>query len=586
MQWKKIILVLFLVSNFFCIQGCLKSKPEPSNVLRLAHPEKVKGLDPIYSDDIYVADEASRTYETLFQYHYLKRPYTLIPNLAESLPEISKDGKVYTIRLKKEVLFQDDSCFKNTSGKGRELTAHDVVYSLKRLIDPKLHSTGAWLLLGRVEGAKQWYDDAAKAEVSDYAKEISGLRALDRYTVQITLVKRSSSFLYSLAMPFTGVVAREAVEYYGKEFSNHAVGTGPFRLIEFSQSMQVWSKNPTYRTEKYPSEGEPGDAEAGLLADAGKPLPLIDKLIVDVYEEWQPLWLNFLAGKLDRTFIPKDSFAQTITAGKELTSELKDKGIKLHRFPLLDVVHLSFNMADPLLGKNKLLRQALSLAWDADRYNELFFNGRSLPAQGPIPPGLAGFNMEYRNPYRQFNLSKAKELLAKAGFPEGNGLPPLIYNATADSSSRQATEYTVQMFNQIGVKVKVETYSWPEFQTLIRNRKGQIWSYAWNADYPDSENFFQLFYSKNASPGPNDSNYSNPEYDRLYERSITLSDGPQRMVLYKKMVSILAEDCPWIPQVHRMGFHLTTPAFLNYKPSAFYHVDAKYYRVHRPEGKI
>ncbi|HCM41249.1 MAG: hypothetical protein A2Z97_16190 [Bdellovibrionales bacterium GWB1_52_6] len=562
----------------FSIQGCVKSAPETAQVLHLAHPEKVKGLDPIYSDDIYVADEASRVYETLFQYHYLKRPYTLIPNLAEAMPEISKDGRIYTIRLKKAVLFQDDKCFKATSRKGRELTADDVIYSLKRLVDPKLHSTGAWLLNGRVEGVSEWHQAAKDSEVTDYTKEIAGLKALDRYTIQIRLLKRSASFLYSLAMPFTGVVAPEAVAYYGKDFSNHAVGTGPFRLTEFSQNRQVWVRNPTFRTEKYPSEGEPGDREAGLLQDAGKTLPLIDKLVVDVYEEWQPLWLNFLSGKLDRTFIPKDSFSQTITAGKELSPELTAKGIRLHRFPLLDIVHLTLNMADPLLGKNKYLRQALSLAWDADRYNSIFWNGRSIPAQGPIPPGLAGFDMEYRNPYRQFNIKKAKELLAKAGFPEGNGLPPLIYNATADSSSRQATEYTVQMFKQIGVKVKVETYSWPEFQTLIRNRKGQIWSYAWNADYPDSENFLQLFYSKNASPGPNDSNYSNPAYDDLYERAITLPAGPARIALYQQMVRMIAEDCPWIVQVHRMGFHLTSPGFGNYKPSAFYHADAKYYR--------
>ena len=113
---------------------------------------------------------------------------------------------------------------------------------------------------------------------------------------------------------------------------------------------------------------------------------------------------------------------------------------------------------------------------------------------------------------------------------------------------------------------------------MIRNRKGQIWSYAWNADYPDSENFLQLFYSKNASPGPNDSNYSNPAYDDLYERAITLPAGPARIALYQQMVRMIAEDCPWIVQVHRMGFHLTSPGFGNYKPSAFYHADAKYYR--------
>ena len=572
-----LVISLLLGGGF---SGCTKSQKEAANVIRLAHPEKVKGLDPIYADDEYIHREALKSYETLLQYHYLKRPFALVANLAESMPEISADGRTYTLRLKKGVLFQDDPCFKETAGKGRELIAEDFVYSIKRLADPKLLSTGWWTVDGKIVGLNAWHDQAAKNGTADYTQPIAGLRAVDRYTIEIKLVNRASTFPYVLAMPFTAIVPHEAVEFYGREFNNHAVGTGAFKLVEFSPTKIIWVRNPTFRTEFYPSEGEPKDKDAGLLAEAGKPIPFVDRVEVEVYEQWQPMWLNFLAGKLDRTMIPKDNYAQAIE-GKELSPELKAKGIRLAKYDRMDVTHITFNMADPLLGKNKTLRQALRLAYDADRYIELIFNGRAIPAQGPIPPEVPGYDPNFKNPYRQFNLEKAKELLAKAGYPGGKGLPELIFLTTAGSDQRQATEYVAQNFKAIGVRLDIQSFSWPEFMSRIRSKKGQLWSYAWNVDYPAAENFLQLFYSKNVSPGPNDANYSNPEYDRLYEKAALLPEGPERSALYQQMVNIVVEDCPWIFQVHRLGYHLTSPGFTNYKPSPFDHAMVKYYKVER-----
>ncbi len=559
--------------------GCSnRSRKEPLNTIHWPQPQKIRTLDPIYADDIYSAEEVTRGYETLLQYHFLKRPYVLVSNLAESLPEVNADGKIHVFRLKKGVLFQDDRCFKQTGGKGREMTAEDLVYSLKRLADPKLISTGWWLLDGKIEGLNEWRELARK-NGADYGRDVVGLRATDRYTVEIRLVRRSSSFLYSLAMPFTSIVAREAVEFYGKEFGARAVGTGPFRLLEFtSNSRLVWARNPTYRKELYPSEGSAEDKAAGFLEDAGKSLPLADRIVVQVYEEWHPMWLAFLSGGLAATFIPKDGFAQAITPRKELSLELKEKGIRLSRSPYLDLTHLTLNMSDPLLGKNKLLRQALSLAYDEDKFDQLFFNGRTIAAQGPIPPGLEGYDPGFKNPYRQFNLAKAKDYLARAGYPDGKGLPPLVYVTASDATSRQIADFDSHVFAAIGVKLQVESYSWPEFQASIRNRKGQIWPFAWVADYPDPENFLQLFYSKNASPGPNDSNYSNPEFDRLYEKAIATPQGPERTALYKEMVKLVIEDCPWIFKAHRIGYRVSQKWLKNYKYHDF-HGAAKYYRV-------
>lgn len=580
-RWIAIALLVpaFGVSLFSCTS---KKSSDPANTVHLASNAKIKGLDPIYTDDLYSGIESSYAYEGLLQYHYLKRPYSLIPNLAESMPEISKDGKTYTFKLKKGVLFHDDPSFKETQGKGREMTADDVVYSWKRLADPRNVSPGWWIFDGRIVGLNEWRDEAAKNGAADYPKPVEGLKALDRYTLQVKLIKPNAQFLYMVAMPFSAVVPREAVEEYGKEFINHAVGTGPYRLTEYAPNSKIiWDKNPTYRKELYPSEGEPGDKAAGLLEDAGQPLPRNDRIVTQIFEESQPMWLTFMSGRLEATAIPKDNFSQAIASGngKELGPELKAKGLRLMTEPMLDITHISFNMADPLLGKNKYLRQALSLAYDDVKYIELFYNGRAISAQGPIPPGVLGYDPGMKNPYRQHNVAKAKELLAKAGYPNGKGLPPLEFLNLADSTSRQSAEYASKMFGQIGVHLKVVSSSWPEFQSKLKSKQGQLWGYAWSGDYPDAENFLQLFYSKNASPGPNDANYSNPEFDRLYEKSITLTNGAARTAIYKQMAAILVEDCPWIFNAHRLAYVLLQPWTKNYKIHAFEHSRAKYYRV-------
>ncbi|MGZ3696696.1 MAG: ABC transporter substrate-binding protein [Bdellovibrionota bacterium] len=554
-------------------------KRDPANTLRLASVAKIKGFDPAFADDLYSGLEVERSYEGLLQYHYLKRPYTLIPNLAESMPEQSADGRTLTFHLKKGVLFQDDASFKETGGKGREMVADDVVYSFKRLADPKLNSTGWWIFDGKIVGLNEWHDESAKSGTPDYSKVIEGLKTVDRYTVRMQLIKPSQQFLYFLAMPFAMVVPHEAVEKYGQEFLNHPVGTGPFKLSEFAQNRIVWDKNPTYRQELYPSEGDKGDREAGMLEDAGKPLPRADRVIVQIMEEAQPRWLNFMAGKLDTVSIPKDNYAQAVTPNKELAPELKAKGIRLEKYTQLDVTHFTFNMTDPLVGKNKLLRQAMSTVYDAIPYIDKFYNGMAIAAQGPIPPELAGYDPAFKSPYRQFNLQKAKDLLEKAGYPGGKGLPEIEFLTLADSTSRQDSEYAQLMFGQLGIKLKVDTNSWPQFIQKLKEKKGQLWSFAWGGDYPDAENFLQLFYSKNASPGPNDANYSNPEFDALYEKALTLKDTPQRTALYQQMQKMVAEDCPWIPVAHRLGLGLIQPWLKNYKYNDVEHSRGKYLRV-------
>lgn len=575
------LLLIVSVCLIFGGASCSKnSELDTTNTLQTYSIAKIKGLDPVFADDLYSGAEVMRVYEGLLQYHYLKRPYALIPAVADALPVISPDGKVFTFKIKKDVVFQDDIAFKATQGKGRAVVAEDFVFSFKRLADPKLNSPMWWLFDGKIKGLNEWREASQKSGKVDYDAPIEGLKAIDAHTLKITLNSRSYQFTYSLAMPAASVVAREVVEHYGAEFLNHPVGTGAFKVAEFNPASKIiYVKNPTFRKETYPSEGEPADKAAGLLEDAGKQVPFVDKIVMTVFTETQPQWLTFMQGKLDQTSIPKDNFGQAVGPDKELLPELASKNMRLLKSPQLDVTHTSFNMVDPVVGKNKYLRQAISTILDYDKFIELFYNGRALSAQGPIPPGLSGYDPNLKNPYKVYNLEKAKALMVKAGFPEGKGLAPLEYLTLSDTTSRQQSEFYSKLLGEIGIKINVKTFSWPEFQQSLKNKKGQMWSYAWGGDYPDAENFLQLFYSKNASPGPNDSNYDNPAYDRLYEQSLTMPDGPARTAIYKKMAGMVIEDTPWVFGAHRLAFVLAHPWLKNFKIHEFNHGMAKYYKI-------
>jgi oligopeptide transport system substrate-binding protein len=569
---------LLISTSLFLLAGCTsKANLDPTNTFYTFTPAKIKGLDPIFSDDVYSAIESARIYDTLLQYSYLKRPYQLEGCLAEGLPTISKDGKTYTFKIKKGVVFQDDNAFKATNGKGRELVADDFIYSFKRLADPKLNSPQWWLLDGKVAGLNEWHDAQAKNPKVDYTAAIPGLKALDPYTLQIQLTTRSYQFIYALSMVSTAAVAHEVVDEYGQEFLNHPVGTGPFKLAEYNpQAKIVYVKNPTYRKELFPAEG----ADADMAGDVGKPLPLVDKIVMTVHVESQPQWLNFMQGNLDVSSIPKDNFQQAIDQKtNDVSPELKKKGILLAKDTMLDVTHTTFNMSDPVVGKNKYLRQAISMAVDNAQEIQLFYNGRAISAQGPIPPGMNGYDESMKNPYKGYDVAKAKELLKKAGFPDGKGLAPLEFLSLADSQARQQTEYFEKELAAIGITLKIQTYSWPEFQASIKNKKGQMWGYAWAGDYPDAENFLQLFYGKNISPGANDANYVNPEFDKLYDKALTMADSTERTALYKKMSAIVVEDEPWVFGLHRLNYTLKYPWVKNYRYHEFPYGMSKYYRI-------
>lgn len=557
--------------------GCTKKTDLSRKVLNISVGADIKGMDPIFANDAYSGGEVARVYEGLLEYHYLKRPYTLVPNLAESLPAVSNNGLTYTFKIRKGVLFHDDAAFEG--GKGRELTAADFVYSVKRLADPKLQALGWWVLKGRIKGLDDWRKKHTTSKVVDYNEAIEGVKALDKYTLQFNLSKSYPQFLYALAMPFTYVVAKEAVDKYGKEFLNHPIGTGPFILPVFTQSNKiVYKKNTKYRKAFYPKTASEDYNTPGYLADAGKQIPLVEEIRVNIMKESQPRWLSFGKGKLDLISIPKDNFEAAITPDKGLTDGLAKKGVSLLKVTSLDVTYTAFNH-DVKLFENVKLRRALSMAYDPNKSNKLFFNDLAVPAKSVVPPGIAGHIKNYSNPYMGPNVEGAKKMLAEAGYPNGLGLPEITYDCTASTTGRQQGEFFKKQMAQIGVKIKVVTNPWPQFQSKIQKRQIQLYGIAWGADYPDAENFLQLLYGPNKSPGANGSGYKNPEFDQLFKSSSTMQDSPERTALYEKMYRIAAEEVPWIYGVHRQNFILHNGWIRNYVPSDFDWGNAKYLNI-------
>lgn len=578
---QKAILAAAVITatSLFATIGCTKKVDDKDTTINAVLRANVKGLDPIRASDLYSSTVIAQMYEGLLEYHYLKRPFTLQPALAESMPTVSDNGLTHTFKIKKGVFFHDNPAFPN--GKGREVTAEDFIYSFKRLADPRNTSEGFWIFDGKIKGLNEWVNNV-RAEKANYDTPIEGLQAPDKHTLVIKLIKPYYQLYYVLAMQFASVVPREAVEKYGAEFLNNPVGTGPYLLEKPSDwvrgSKITLKKNPNWRGETYPSEGEPADKEKGLLADAGKPLPFAEKLVFTELPEDQPRWQNLVKGNFEFGEIPNDNFESAVKDNKA-APELAKKGMYLDITPSADVTYIAFNMKDPILGKNKNLRHAMALAQDVKTLVDKFYNGRAIAAQGPVPPGLGSYDEKFKNPWQQYDVEKAKKVLAQAGFAEGKGLPELTYESLSDSKARQMAEFFAQNMAAIGIRVKINANTWPQFQEKIKSGRAQIFGIAWGADYPDAQNFFQLFYSKNAPPGPNDSNFSNAEFDKLYEQSLNMAPGADRDAVYAKMRDIVVEESPWLFNTHRLGYRLVHGWLNNFKWTDIQNDYFKYLRV-------
>ena len=569
-------LILAVIGLWIYTKGKKTPQTAQEKVLVTANEAPIKGLDPIQCEDVYTAREVGKVYEGLLEYHYLKRPYQLALNLAAAMPTISDDQLVYTFELRKGVKFHDNPCFPEC--KGRELTAQDLVYSIKRLADPKLQAVGFWTIDGKIKGLNEWRRKHMDAPTTDYTEAIEGLKAIDRYTLQFTLTKPYPRFLYALAMAPCYAVAQEAVQHYGTAFLNHPVGTGPFTLEAFSpqESKIVYHKNPNFRDKRFPSEA--ADEYQHMLAYAGKRLPLVDKLITYILPEEQPKWLKFQKGQVDVIDISRDNIALEVVQNKELIPVHKEKGVQLFQEPELGTSYIVFNNGHPLFKDNLKLRQALSMAFDGQKYNELFHKGAAMLAQSTVPPGLAGYRADYVNPYRVYDVEKAKQYLAAAGYPEGKGLPAITLDVGIATDQKQKGEFFQKCMEKIGIKVNVVGNIFPELVKKMNTKATMLHAITWSADYPDAETFFQLLYGPYQVGGIG-SNFNDPVFNVLYEQAVVMPDSPERTGLYEGLNQMAAERVPLIYTVHPQRLILYQGWIKNYCWSSYHYGTEQYFDV-------
>ena len=569
-----------------CSRKLITASTDP-NTLYLS-TLRIRGFDPVKVGDVPSAQALQRIYEGLVQVSYLDRPYRVEPLLAASMPAVSADGLSYTFKLRPGIYFQDDPCFAAEHGRGREVVASDVVYSLKRVADARNASTGWWAFDQRIQGLNEFRQASRAGVATDYERPVSGLEIVDRHTLRIHLTQPYPQLLWVLALHYGSVVAREAVDFYGDRFGQHPVGTGPYQLEQWSPNYQmVFVRNPGWRergrVERYPSQGETGDAGQGLLVDAGQPMPFIDRIVTYVVADSATQWMMFLNGQLDESDISRDNWSVVLDEDRRLVPALRERGIRLSISPQLRISYIGFNADDPVVGTNAALRQAMTLAFNSEEWIRLH-NGRVRRPNSPIPTTLAGYEAEY-HPWA-FDLDRARAMLAEAGFPEGRDPATgrrleltLDLGRADDVELRQSAELLVAFMERLGVVLRLSLNNGPAFYDKLERRQAQLFMLSWLGDYPDAENFLQCFYGPNASPGPNRANYVNLAFDRLLEQARVMPDSPERTELYRQMARIVIDDCPWLLISEPLSYVLHQKRVANYKPHLFPFGMEKYYRL-------
>jgi len=549
--------------------GCQQSDPataSPEKIYRHALDGAPGSLDPAHADNVYAATLVSNLFDTLYRYKYLERPYELTPNLATDFPEISGDGLVYRIRLRSDARFVDDPAFPN--GQGRTVTADDVVYSLKRHFIAQTRSRGAWLWRDRIVGLE------ANKALADPDQAVAGLLAEDDRTVRIELTEPYPQFTHTLAMALSAIVPREAIEHYGSKFGVHPVGSGPFELERFDETLAVLEPNPHFDrgTVNLAAEGYDPQQHGryDLAAIDGKPYPLIDRLEIHFITEPTARWSSFeSSGGVDIVMVPPEMAGRVLQSSKPLSFE---PSIQARYYSSAELeagfVFHGFNMANPAIGyhpdpererRNRELRCAMRDAFDWSARNQAFYHGLGEVFPGIIPPVLAAHDPEAQRASVAHRPERARRRMQSADWQD-EALPQLTYGLEASVQQRQMFEQFRAWMQAIGFparRFRPRSFaSFGEYARAIGQRELDFFLMGWTLAYPDAQYALQLFYGPNAAPGANSTNYANPEFDRLFEKAASLPAGENRTRLYRRLNRMVIDDCVIIGSLSRTRLHL------------------------------
>lgn len=565
---KAIILILLFIS---CNDATKKE-----NKINVSLNSPIPSLDPAIAYDAVSLEVIGQVYESLFEYEYLVRPYTLRPLLAEEMPAISNNGMTYTIKIKKNIPYHSHPSLK----KDRFVTAQDFINQFKRVAYPATKSNGWWLFEGKIKGIDSFRKTCSDQKFDCIFKhEIAGIKALDKHTLKIELNFPYPQFIYALALPFSSPIPQEIITYYENDLSQFAIGTGPFIFKEWNKNLNIrLVKNPNYNNSIFPQKGDRISNDKSLLKDAGKKLPFLDEVEFHIIKEAQTRWLNFLAEKIDFIVLSKDQFAVALNKDGKLKEEYANKKIGLQVSPTLTYWWLSFNMKDPIVGKNLNLRKAIAHAVDIDKYIELYTNNIALKANSIFPPGIEGYNPSNELSFN-YNVEKAKEFMVKAGYPNGEGLPTLRYDVRGNSTvDRQMGEFIQAELSRIGINITVITNTFPRFLEKADQGQLQFWQDGWILDYPDAENVLQLLISKNFAPGPNSTFFSDNYIDNLYNRLPSFSPEERKKAL-QEVENIVQSELPWIMEYYSRNYVLYHKKVQNLRQSDLIYSRYKYLRV-------
>lgn len=562
---KRALMIALVMAAASLTSGCDggdTTAPAAESVYRHAMDGVPTTLDPVQASTVYNNFLVVSLYHTLYAYKYLERPFELIPNLAAGMPEVSDDQLTYTIRLQPGARFMDDPAFED--GRGREVTAQDFVYSIKRHFDPKTRPRGAWLWADRIDGLQAWGDAGA-----DYDQPVAGLQALDDHTIRIQLLKPFPQLIHTLTQGYSAIVPREAAEHYGRELAINPVGSGPYQLVSFTSAKAVMSPNPNY-------PGQPVDldyhgyqqalhSQFGVQAIDGASPPFVDRVEIHFIPEDAARWNALLSGNtIDFIRVPATQFGQVLESRDPvaLKAELSDR---FHHAATVEngFVRIDFDMANPAIGyhqdperqaRNKALRCAIIKAFDWQARNEAFYYGMGEVFPGVIPPAVPEFEAALPDASMARDVDGARRLLQEAGWTADN-LPVLEYGFNASVTNRQFYEQLRGFLGDIGYppeKIKALTFAtFGDYARAVSEGRVMMMLFGWVMDYPDAENTTQLFYGPNRSPGPNSANFSHAEYDALFEQAGPMPTSARRADMLGRMNQIIVDECVSITGISR-----------------------------------